>query len=104
MPKLSVANGMKWPNKPTELNLYQLEKRLIALRIPFIQIRELLRGGQYSLKGNVINIPVDIQHTINCLSRPMDEHFTVAIQLKKTLSYKKVKKWILKKMYDRQEC
>ena len=49
-PKLSVANGFKWPNKPEELNLHQLEERLIALRIPFMQIRELPRGGQYSLK------------------------------------------------------
>ena len=90
VPKLSVANGMKWPDKPPELELHQLEERLIALRIPFMQIRELPRGGQYSLKGNVINVPVDIQPTINCLPRPMDENFTVAIQLKKKLAYKKV--------------
>ena len=89
-PKLSVSNGMKWPDKPPELNLHQLEERLIALPIPFMQIRELPRGGQYSLKGNVINVPVDIQPTINCLPRPMDENFTVAIQLKKKLAYKKV--------------
>ena len=81
---------MVWPDKPPELNLHQLEERLIALRIPFMQIRELPRGGQYSLKGNVIIVPVDIQPTINCLPRPMDENFTVAIQLKKKLSYKKV--------------
>ena len=97
LPKLSVANGMKWPDKPPELNLHQLEERLIALRIPFMQIRELPRGGQYSLKGNVINVPVDIQPTINSLPRPMDENFTVAIQLKKKLSYKKL---ISKKMSD----
>ena len=81
---------MKWPEKPRELDLHQLEERLIALRIPFMQIRELPRGGQYSLKGNVINVPADIQPTVNCLSRPMDENFTVAVQLKKKLSYKKV--------------
>ena len=90
VPKLSVANGMKWPEKPMELHLHQLEERLIALRIPFMQIRELPRGGQYSLKGNVINVPVDIQPTVSCLPRPMDENFTVAIKLKKKLSYKKV--------------
>ena len=90
VPKLSVANGMKWPEKPKELHLHQLEERLIALRIPFMQIRELPRGGQYSLKGNVINVPVDIQPTVSCLPRPMDENFTVAIKLKKKLSYKKV--------------
>ena len=90
VPKLSVANGMKWSEKPKELHLHQLEERLIALRIPFMQIRELPRGGQYSLKGNVINVPVDIQPTVSCLPRPMDENFTVAIQLKKKITYKKV--------------
>ena len=90
IPKLSVVNGMKWPEKPLELDLHQLEERLIALRIPFMQITELPRGGQCSLKGNVINVPVDIQPTVNCLLRPMDENFTVAVQLKKKLSYKKM--------------
>ena len=90
VPKLSVANGMKWPDKPPKLDLHQLEERLISLRIPFMQIRELPRGGQYSLKGNVINVPVDIQPTVSCLPRPMDENFTIAVQLKKKLSYKKV--------------
>ena len=88
--RLSVVNGMKWPNGPPELNLHQLEERLIALRIPFMQIRELPRGGQCSLKGNVINVPVDNQPSIHSLPRPMDENFTVAIQLKKKLSYKTV--------------
>ena len=55
-----------------------------------MQIRELPRGGQYSLKGNVINVPVDIQPTVSCLPRPMDENFTIALQLKKKLSNKKV--------------
>ena len=67
------------------VKLASARKRLIALRIPFMQIRELPSGGQYSLKGNVINVPVDIQTTINCLPRPMDENFTVAIQLKKVV-------------------
>ena len=58
IPKLSVSNGMIWPEKPPLLNLHQLEERLIALRIPFMQINELPRVGQYSLKGNVINVPV----------------------------------------------
>ena len=69
IPKLSLSNGMKWPDKPPVLNLHKLEESLITLRIPFMQIRELPRGGQYSLKGNVINVPVDIQPTINCLPK-----------------------------------
>ncbi|XP_069110077.1 uncharacterized protein [Argopecten irradians] len=88
VPKLSVKNGMKWPDKPPELDLHPLEERLLALRIPFMQIRELPRGGQYSVKGNVVNVPIDIQPTINALPRQLDEHFTVAVKLKKRLAYK----------------
>ena len=55
-----------------------------------MQIRELPSGGLYSLKGNVIKVPVAIQPTVSCLPRPMDENFTIAVQLKKKLSYKKV--------------
>ena len=81
---------MKWPEKPRELDLHQLKERLIALRIPFMQIREVPSGDQYSLKENVINVPFDIQPTVNCLPRPIGANFTVAVQLKKKLSYKKV--------------
>ena len=55
-----------------------------------MQIRELPRGGQYSLKGNIINMPVDIQPIVSCLPRPMDENFAITVQFKKKLSYKKV--------------
>ena len=88
VPKLSVINGMSWPEKPKELYLYPLEERLIALRIPFMQIRELPRGRQLSVKGNVVNVPVDIQPVINALPRPLDENVTVAVKLKKKMSFK----------------
>lgn len=80
VPKLSVLNGMQWPDKPKELELYPFEKRLIALRIPFMQMRELPRGQQYSVKGNVVNVPVEIQPVVDALPRPLDEHFTVPVK------------------------
>ncbi|XP_062592424.1 uncharacterized protein LOC134253849 [Saccostrea cucullata] len=79
---------MKWPDKPDALNLHPLEERLISQRIPFMQIRELPRGGQMSVKGNVVNVPVDIQPTVNALPRQIDEHVTIAVKLKKRLSHK----------------
>lgn len=89
IPKLSVLNGMLWPLKPVELDLFPLEERLVSLRIPFMQIRELPRGGQYSVRGNVVNVPVDIQPTVNSLPRKLDENITVPVKLKKKLSYQK---------------
>lgn len=79
---------MEWPTKPKELDLFPLEERLIALRIPFMQIRELPRGRQLSVKGNVVNVPVDIQPVVNALPRPFDENVTVAVKLKKKMSFK----------------
>ncbi|XP_033729556.1 uncharacterized protein LOC117318706, partial [Pecten maximus] len=88
IPKLSVKNGMSWPKTPAVLNLHSLEERLISQRIPFMQIRELPRGGQLSAKGNIVNVPVDIQPTINALPRQLDVHVTIAVKLKKRLSHK----------------
>ena len=91
VPRLSVLNGMKWPIKPKELELFPLEERLIALRIPFMQIRELPRGRQLSVKGNVVNVPVDIQPVVEALPRPFNENVTVAVKLKKKMSFKIVR-------------
>mgnify|MGYP003692242583 CR=1 FL=1 len=80
---------MVWTEKPTELYLFPLEERLVSLRIPFMQIRELPRGGQYSVKGNGVNVPVDIQPTINSLPRRLDENITIPVKLKKKLSFQR---------------
>lgn len=50
IPKLSVKNVMKRPDKPDVMHLQPLEERLISQRIPFMQMRELPRGGQTSVK------------------------------------------------------
>ena len=88
-PTLSVANNMAFPNKPPELYLHKLEERLIALRIPFMQIRSLPRGNQQLLAGNVVNVPCDINPTIKALPRLLDDSATIAVKFKKKLSYSK---------------
>lgn len=77
---------MKWPDRPEILNLHPLEERLISQRIPFMQIRELHRGGQMSVKGKVVYVPVDIQPTVNALPRQLDEHVTTDVKLKNFLT------------------
>ena len=86
IPKLSVLNGMKLPPKPPELDLCNLEERLIALRIPFMQIRCLGAGGQYSLKGSVVNVPAQIEPTIRALPRPHNKTETIPVKLKRMMS------------------
>lgn len=64
------------------MDLHPLEERLVTLRIPYVQIRELPRGGQYSAKGNVVNVPVYIQPEVNALPRQIDDSFTIAVKLR----------------------
>ncbi|XP_076081165.1 uncharacterized protein LOC143052085 [Mytilus galloprovincialis] len=80
---------MGFPQRPKELNLYPLEERLLSLRIPFMQIRQLPRGGQLSVKGNVVNVPVEVQPTINSLPHTIEKSGTISVKLKKKLEFKK---------------
>ena len=83
VPRLSVTNGMKFPDQIPELKLNSLEERLISLRIPFMQIRSLNSGGQFSLKGSVVNVPTEIEPTIRALPRLQNETETIPIKLKR---------------------
>ena len=47
MPFQAVANGLELPEIPVELQVFtRLECRCISLRIPFVQIRSLPKGGR----------------------------------------------------------
>ena len=88
IPRLSVLNGMGFPDKLQALNLNNLEERLISLRIPFMQIRALNSGGQFSLKGSVVNVPTEIEPTIRALPRLQSESETVPVKLKRMKEFK----------------
>ena len=61
IPPCSIANGMSFPAIPEQLHgLHKLEVRLLSPRIPFMKIYEASRGGQYKVKGNVVNVPIDV--------------------------------------------
>ena len=68
--------------KPQCLNLTPLEERLISPRIPFMLVRELPRGGQLYIHGNVVNVPADVNSTVSTLPRSIDESQTIPIKLK----------------------
>lgn len=88
VPKYWVNNGLKFPQKPKELELSNLEERLVSPRLPFMQLREMPRGGQVNLKGNIVNVPADVNGTMKSLPRMMDENETIMLKLKRKLSYK----------------
>ena len=53
LPSCSKAKKMGFPYDPEVLNLMSLEECLISPRIPFMQIRNLPRGGQLSIQGTL---------------------------------------------------
>lgn len=53
-----------------------------------MQIRELPRGGQLGFKGNVINVPSDVNLTVKALPRNMNDSETIPVKFKRRLSYK----------------
>ena len=87
-PKMWLHNGLQFPVVPSELNLSNLEERLVSPRLPFMHIRELPRGGQLNLRGNIVNVPADVNSTIKSLPRLINENETIMLKLKRRLSYK----------------
>lgn len=73
---------------PPELcELNSLEETLIALRIPFMKIQELPRGGQLRISGNVVNVPSNITATVSTLPRTLHEQEVIKLQLKRKMDY-----------------
>ncbi|KAH7985975.1 hypothetical protein HPB49_026181 [Dermacentor silvarum] len=71
VPPTSVTYGYRYPPKPDHLPpLNPVAERLIAPRLPFMSIRRLTHGsGQYSIKGQVVNVPINVPNTVQCLPR-----------------------------------
>ena len=46
------------------------------------------RGGQINLKGNIVNVPADVNNTVRQLPRMLDDSETIAVKFKRKLCYK----------------
>ena len=87
VPPCAIANGMRFPEKPSFFDLNELECRLIAPRLAFQKIFQAPRGGQLKITGNVVNVPADVNSTVNMLPRLSNETGTIKVQLKRRLKY-----------------
>ena len=88
IPKLSIENKMGFPELPTELNLNGMEERLTSPRLTLFQMRDLPCGAQKSVRGNSVNLPIDIAPTVDMLPRTLDNSETIAINFKRRMCYK----------------
>ena len=88
VPSCAKSNKITFPERPNALkNLTPFEERLILPRVPFMQIRELPSGGQLGIHGNIVNVPADVNSTVNVLPQPINVSHTIPIKLKHRLSY-----------------
>lgn len=88
-PPQSLANGLHLKALPEELStLNTLERQLVALRIPFMKLLSLPRGGQKGVKGQIVNVPSNINSVTSSLPRTIHDAQMVKVKLKRKLSYK----------------
>ncbi|EDS32999.1 tetratricopeptide repeat protein, tpr [Culex quinquefasciatus] len=90
VPVLSITNGFTYPELPTDMpHLDIITERLISARLPFMQIRRLCHArGSYSILGQVINVPVDVNEMVRSLPRQLDDDYAFNVCIKKHLIHK----------------
>jgi hypothetical protein len=89
VPKAALTNGFKFPMVPDVVtDLTSLEERLVALRLPFMQIRSLGVDRQYGLSGSIVNVTNDLDISVNSLPRNLQDTATVSVMLMRRMCYK----------------
>ncbi|XP_064402301.1 uncharacterized protein LOC135348074 [Halichondria panicea] len=89
MPAQATINGMELDSEPHELKcLNALERRLIALRVPFMKMVALPTGKQKCIHGPAVNVPSKVDTVCDILPRLPSECQLVPLKLKRKLSYK----------------
>ena len=89
MPPQAFANNMMLEEIPEVLRkLNVLERQLVAMRIPFMKLLSLPRGGQKGVKGPVVNVPTDLTSVTTSLPRNIHDAQLIKVKLKRKLSYK----------------
>ena len=79
---------MAFPYKPKNLDLTELEWRLVSPRLVFEKLHEAPRGKQMKISGNIVNVPANVTNTVIVLPRISEEQGTIKVQLKRRLKYK----------------
>ena len=89
IPFQAVANQMGLPEVPVQLQgLTRLECRCISLRIPFMQIRALPRGGRGKIRGPCVNVPATLEPITQVLPRVPEDMDLVFLKFKRIITYK----------------
>lgn len=89
IPPQAAINGLLLEDVPEELhNLTNLEKQLICLVIPFIQLIPMPRGALKLIKGCSVCIPIDLSQLQTIQSTSLEFAYFIKVKLKRKLEYK----------------
>ena len=72
---------MSSPAKPDFFDLNEVECRMLAPRLALQKPLQALRGNQFKIKGNVVNVPADVNNNVNMLPQLPQESGTIKVQL-----------------------
>ena len=90
LPAQAVFNTLEVPKVPDVLQgLTRLEVRCIALRIPFMNIRALRKGGLGKISGPCINVPASLEPIAEVLPRIPQDTELILLKFKRMLSSKR---------------
>ena len=90
MPKISCNNSLQIYDRPSFLNLTEVENVLIAPRINFIKLIRLPVSRMAGIKDKIINVPIPlekIKQNIECLPRTFEEASVIPIMIKRKKEY-----------------
>ena len=89
VPNLCLSNGLAFYDVPDCLKiLTELEERLISPRIPFMIIRTLSFCKQFGLKGNLVNVPMNVDTNVSILPRSFSDTYTIQLKLMRQMKNK----------------
>ncbi|CAF4391999.1 unnamed protein product [Rotaria socialis] len=89
VPTLCLSNGLAFYEIPNCLKiLTELEERLISPRIPFMVIRSLGSCKQFGLKGNLVNVPMNVDTNVSILPRSFSDTHTIQLKLMRQMKNK----------------
>ncbi|CAF4487501.1 unnamed protein product [Rotaria sp. Silwood2] len=89
VPNLCLSNGLAFYEIPDCLKiLTELEERLISPRIPFMVIRTLGFCKQFGLKGNLVNVPMNVDTNVSVLPRKFSDTHTIQLKLMRQMKNK----------------
>ena len=88
VPAQAIVENLALPEILDEhADLTDLERRFISLRIPFMKILSLPKGGQCKINGPCVNVPVKLRDVYELFSQLPVHAYLIPMKLKRKLVY-----------------